>query len=678
MEILALLSNRDEVITLIKGILKKYTIYPLRTVEELEELYSNIPLNLLLVDTVSHRLSYLESFLNRLDDGKVVLITAEKPDVLVSGSLPESIYDCISLDAMSEDLYVMVERAIEKQKLKNEIRLLQQSRKKSVPVQEQVYIRKETDGIPGQYDQPAGGRFPQEKIIVNFAKMLSVSFDMLKLFDHFVDSVMEIARVSKMSVMLRDKDGFRVKTHYGLDPYIAENLMLEKESELVLSLNKTGRIMHKPVMFDDSVSVSIGKEMELLQCVVSFPMMYKGKLIGIFNIDSKITDEPFYREELEIIYVLCNYLAAAVKDIDLYHEIRYQKEFSKNLISSMSSGMIAVDKEGKITIFNQQASDILKLDPADMVGRDLKALPLPLGDLLYDTMVKGISYKRFEVEVNPFRLPLGINSYRLLDEHQKPIGAGVIFTDLSDSRKMAEQNRKADDLRMVNDLIAKIAHEVRNPLTSIQTYTQLLNERYTDDELKNFFVSTVSKSIKKLDTLIDKLVVFSSTQDYNFKKEDLNGLMSGAADFISRNIPDTHKFFIKLSSSSCSVNADKKQMTKAVYYIALSIIDKTPDGASMRMTVNVTDDVSGAVISIKYSGERPLEQGNQELLKPLPDIDNLGDELNIPISHKIIKGHGGSLDIRSEGSVNTFIISLPVFSVRNDTISVKGGHIRGD
>ncbi|MEN8262638.1 MAG: histidine kinase dimerization/phospho-acceptor domain-containing protein [Nitrospirota bacterium] len=678
MEILALLSNRDEIIDEVKSILGKYTIYPLRTVEELEDLYSNIPLNLLLIDTVSHQLSHLEDFLGILDNGKALLLVADKPAVSGPASLPESVYDSISIESLREGLPVMVERAIEKQKLQSEVRLLLQSRNRAASMPEQVYERKKSDRVTGSADPVSGGRYPQEKIIVNFAKMLSVNFDMQKLFDHFVDSVMEIARVSRMSVMLKDKDGFRVKTDYGLDPVIAGNLMLALDSELVQSLKRTGRIIHKPVAFNDSKSIRIGNEMDLLQCVVSFPMMYKGKLIGIFNIDTKITEEPFYIEELEIIYVLCNYLAAAVKDIDLYHKMWYQKEFTNNLISSMSSGMIAIDRGGKVTIFNQQASDILKLEPDSMKGHDLKDLPSPLGDLLYETMLKGTSYKRHEVVVSSPALPLGINSYRLLDEHRKPIGAGIIFSDLSDSRKIKEQKKMADDLKMVNNLIAKIAHEVRNPLTSIQTYTQLLNEKFTDDELKNFFISTVSQSIKKLDILIDKLVAFSSTQDYNFGKEDLNELMTGIADFISRNIPDTHRFFMKLSNRPFHVNADKKQLTKAVYYLALNIIDKTPDGTSMKMTINVRDDdIPYADIAIKYSGGIPMEGEDQEQLRPLPAFDNLGSELNIPICHKIIKGHGGTLDIRSEDSLNIFIISLPVFYSGNDTLSVKGGLIRG-
>lgn len=293
MEVLALLSNSDDiVIPNIKSALKKYTVYPLKTIEELEDLYSNIPLNLFLIDTLSHRLSFIGNFLAHLDQDMVVLITAESPDKYTRDRLPKSVFECVHIDSIRTDLPVVVERALERQKFKNELRLLNQSRNVTEPMHMQAYSRPDAEMFSGRSESSSSGRYIHEKVIVNFARMLTVSFDMRKLLDHFMDSVMEITRVSKMSVMLRDNDGFYVKTHYGLDPYIADNLKLRKDSVLAVWLAKTGQIMNKPLHFVDSMSISMKNEMDIIQCSVSFPMLYKGKLIGIFNIGNKITEEP--------------------------------------------------------------------------------------------------------------------------------------------------------------------------------------------------------------------------------------------------------------------------------------------------------------------------------------------------------------------------------------------------
>ncbi|MEW6410541.1 MAG: histidine kinase dimerization/phospho-acceptor domain-containing protein, partial [Nitrospirota bacterium] len=654
----------------VKETLKKYTVYPLKTVEELEDLYSNTPLNLLIIDTVSHRLSSLEELLNRLDDDMVVLITPEKLDKFTIDNFPPSVYECIDVESIKDELPVIVERALERQRFKNELRLLKQTRE--VP----KFLQAASTSLKWDLEQYPGGRYLQKKVLVNFAKMLTASFDMRKLFNHFMDSVAEIVRVSKMSIMLRDKEGFHIKTHWGLDPYIADNLRLKKDSALIAWLSKTGRIMHKPVNPADTASINIKAEMELLQCTYSFPMIHKGKLIGIFNIDNKITEEPFYKEELEIIYLLCNYLAAAVKDIDLYHQIWYQKEFAKNIISSINSGMIAIDRDEKITVFNQQASEILDLDSSEMFGNDLRILPSPLGDILYETMMTGTAYKRYEVEIRPKGVSIGINSYRLLDEQQNPTGAGIVFSDLSDSKKLEEHRRRTEKLQAVNDLMAKIAHEVRNPLTAIQTYIQLMHEKCSDDEMRSFFISSVSQSIYTLDNLIDKLVTFSDTLDYNFNREDVNLIIDEAADHVSKNIPETHKFSrLGIDSESFFINADKKLLIKAIYYLILHIVDRTPQGTLITMSAKtIIKDPPCVEISIKYDGDEFTDEEKQSLLKPLLDIDNLGTELNVPISHKIIEKHNGSLDIKSDGGSNTFIIKLPLIDRRSPAISIDKGH----
>lgn len=674
MELLALLSNRDEpIISEVKKALNKYTVYPLRTIEEIEDLHANIPLNLILIDIVSHKLSAVDNLLNKLDDDMVVLIVPEKLDKRDLENLPKSIYDCIAEQSIDAELPVLVGRAIEKQRLKSELTLLRRTRDTSAALQPPVYNVSDAERFTGS-SALLRGRNLHEKILANFAKMLSVSFDMRKLFDHFMDSVAEIARVGKMSVMLRDKEGFYVKTHYGLNPYLADSLRLKKDSALAAWLAKTGKIMHKPVNLTDAVSMNIKREMDFLQCAFSFPMMYKGKLIGIFNIDDKITEESFYKEELEIIYMFCNYLAAAVKDIDLYHQIWYQKEFTKNILSSMNSGMIAIDKEEKITVFNQQASETLGLDPLEVLGRDLRRLPSPLGDILYETMVFDNSYKRHEVIIQPAKMPIGINSFRLVDENQNPIGAGIVFSDISASKKLEEHERRTEKLEAVNDLMAKIAHEVRTPLTSIHTYTQIMRERHSEDkELRDFFATTVIQSIQNLDNLIDKLIIFSSKPDYNFDKQDVNAILSEAKEYVSKNISRNYKILIEPMNEPFFISADRKFLLKALYYIIQSIIEKAPEGTVITVSAaKIIWGLPSAEIVIRYEGNELTEGEKQDLLKPLLDINNLGTELNVPTSLKIIESHKGSLEIKSGNGNNIFAVRLPGIERRSPAVSAEG------
>ena len=152
--------------------------------------------------------------------------------------------------------------------------------------------------------------------------------------------------------------------------------------------------------------------------------------------------------------------------------------------------------------------------------------------------------------------------------------------------------------------------------------------------------------------------------------------MCQAEEFILKNIPGTHKFLKQLTEKSLYINADRKYFIKAIYYLVLSIVDRTVEGTYITMsTSEVTDKVPSVMITITFSGETALEQGREKLLKPFLDVDHLGSELNVPISHKIIEGHGGRLDMKSEGIINTFMISLPTINRISENAAIKGRYI---
>lgn len=667
MKLIAILSERDDAVTdKVRTVLKGCTIYPLRTLDKLEEIYNDLPVNLIIIDTITFPLPVINDFLQKVEDDRVVLIVSEEFDKYLLYNSSKSIIDSVTESSIATELPVAVGRALEKQKMQEELRFLKRSTDRGMEAE-----RADRSGNASPED-----RSSNDRIVINFARMLTAGFDREKLLDHFIESILEIARVSRMSIMLGDDDRFCIKRQHGLDPFVAENIVLDKESPMVSWLKRTGRILHRPVTFDESESFEISREMELLGSVVSFPMIHNGKLAGIFNLGRKVTAEPLSKGELEIIYILCNYLATAVIDIDLYEQVWFQKEFTNNVISSMTSGLIVVDREKKITVCNHLASEIIGIDDKQILGGDLSALPPQLNNILDNTFDGGAVYKRHEVTIGGSGLPLGVNSFRIVDKDHKTAGAGIIFSDLSDTKKLEEESRKAEKLKVINDLMAMIAHEIRNPMTSIQTYTQLLDEKVKDEELHGFFVSTVSLSIEKLDGLIEKLVSFSNTQEYQFMREEIGGILKDAVAMISKNIPESHKILQGPSDHDFYADVDRKQLIKAFYYIVSGIVERTYEGATVSVSISA-EGGNGPYLDVlfSYSGGEPIDKEKEKLIKPLLHIKNLGAELNIPISNKIIEGHNGILDMRSSGDINTFIIKLPLVSKESKAVSSAGGNL---
>jgi len=192
-----------------------------------------------------------------------------------------------------------------------------------------------------------------------------------------------------------------------------------------------------------------------------------------------------------------------------------------------------------------------------------------------------------------------------------------------------------------------------------------MNEKFKDEELNTFYSTVVLQSIHKIDNLIDKLIVFSSKSEYNLNKENLNSIIDESSDYIVKNIPSSHKFIKQNIDKTVFVNADKKMLLKAIYYLVLSAIERTPEGSFITLSATIDEGSNDVEMSINYSGKEITEKEKEELIRPVLDMDKLGTELNIPISKKIIEGHNGNLSIKSEKGTNSFVIKLTAIEVSN-------------
>lgn len=646
MELLALLSRSDEIIDKVKDTLKGYAVYPLRSKGDLEDLLINIPVYLLIIDTLFFRTTEIEEIIQSFGRDSIILIAHENFNKERLSWVP----DMVDINSITEELPGLVEKIIEKRRYQDKIRILSTD----IPVDT-------TEGLLNE--KTVANRRPlREHALINVAKSLTVSFDINKLFTYFMDSVTEIIHTNKMSIVLKEKDVLTIKAYRGLDPYIAENTKLTKDSGLIRWLARHGRILNKSFIARDKQWIDIPGEMEMLQCIFSFPMVYKGKLIGAFNIGDKITGEPFSNGELVLIYILCDYLAVAIKDIELHHQIRYQREFIKNILSSMNSGVITIGKDERISVFNKKASEILSMNPKEIIGNDLRRLPSPIGDILYETMTEGTSYKRHEIVIKPSNLSLGMNSYRLKDENKNPTGATIIFTDLSDLKRLEEEKRKAERLEAINAFTARIAHEIKNPLTAIKTFVELLDERYGDEEFKNFFNTTVRQSIHQLDNLTDKLVISSIPLDYRFEKIDLDKIIEDAINQAQKVIPQ--RVSLERNEEKIKrpvfISADRRLLTKALYYLLLLCTGKTRDNP-VSISTNIAKDK--IEISISFPGKALSDEEKQQLSMSLTNMDIFGIELNVSISKKIIEEHGGSIHIKSDSEGNVFKVTIPILMI---------------
>lgn len=183
------------------------------------------------------------------------------------------------------------------------------------------------------------------------------------------------------------------------------------------------------------------KEMDTLASIIAknilcVPIILKNKNYGAIEVINKKTD--FDDLDKELLLTISSYIAMTLENSELYEELLYSKEYVENVIESIPGGFIASNKEGKITMFNTQAQNILGVNKSFAIGKNTKEVFLKqpeLPSILFDAFIKQQQQNRRELYVigkNDKRLLLGYGTILIKDKLGNLAGCGMIFQDITE------------------------------------------------------------------------------------------------------------------------------------------------------------------------------------------------------------------------------------------------------
>jgi nitrogen-specific signal transduction histidine kinase len=525
------------------------------------------------------------------------------------------------------------------------------------------------------------------QILRDFAKAFSSNFDLERALNLFLDAVGELLRPSRLSILVRNRTtrAFEVRAYRGLRPQVAESLRLRADEGLPRWLTMEARIIHRAEVESHlriPTYLEIHREMQALRSVASIPLIAAGALVGILNLGERVTGLPYNDDELEILFSLAGQAAIGIQDINLYHDLQYQKIFSENILTYMSSGVISISTDERIRIFNHRAAEILEKPPVEVLHEDLRRIPSPLGDLLYETLHHGVTYHKHEIVLAAGARPLEVSTYQIFDEQRQVSGSVMVFEDLTPQKQLDEERRRADRLDFLNRVVGHVAHEIKNPLVSIKTFTELIDDQYDDPEFRRHFSDIVKSDVQALDNITEKLIDFSRKITYRFEYGDINAsiknsissIMFNAQYSMKSNLED-HKInqVFKLDASNIdvtynedlpSIKFDEDQFGKALIYILLYLMSSMKSTGKIVISSNVDRSEyykNSICITIIGVSCRLSNTELQQLFDPFNIEESNLIDVGPCIAQKIIEEHGGHLDVRQAKDGNTtFVISLPI------------------
>ncbi len=253
----------------------------------------------------------------------------------------------------------------------------------------------------------------------------------------------------------------------------------------------------------------------------------------------------------------------------------------------------------------------------------------------------------------------------------------------TENRKIEEKMRRADRLASLGTLAAGMAHEIKNPLVSLKTFTQLLPERYRDREFREDFSKLAGQEVDRINNLVERLLNFARPVEPEFRLLDLGEVMDDTLLLLRNKIAD-QKITVRkdFTDRYLELEGDREKLKQVFLNIIINALDSmreegvlTIDG---RMIRNHNSGEIGVhrgldwklhrlysrdrvMVKISDTGEGIDPRDLPYLFDPFFTTKDTGAGLGLAIAHNIIEEHGGITDVESVvGRGTTFTITLPL------------------
>ena len=237
-----------------------------------------------------------------------------------------------------------------------------------------------------------------------------------------------------------------------------------------------------------------------------------------------------------------------------------------------------------------------------------------------------------------------------------------LYENLKNTKKVM---LRADRLASLGTLAAGLAHEIRNPLVAIKTFTQLLPERFDDEEFRNHFTNVAAGEIDRISTLVTELLEFSRPSGPFFQQENLNAILDKMITLIKTEAKQKEVAIeTTLADDLPTVTVDKEQIKQVFINILLNAIQATPEKGSILVATRKIAKSNGGPgfvqVEISDTGVGIPEEELDKIFTPFFTTRAKGSGLGLAISHQIIQEHEGTIDVRSAlQKGTTFTINLP-------------------
>jgi signal transduction histidine kinase/DNA-binding NarL/FixJ family response regulator len=514
-------------------------------------------------------------------------------------------------------------------------------------------------------------------LLRNFSAILCHSLCAESLLREFLLLLREILGVNRAAIFLRPSpraaesgDASRQLTSacaLGVSSGVLEHFELSLEAGIGGYIFRSGRVLRR-----ESAEVQgdprMAREFDLLGVRVAIPVLDRESLIGVAMLDERITGEPMTSDELALIFHLLEQLGLAIRNVWQHQQVTARHQMMFDILRHIKAGCIVVGPELNVLHANEAARAFFPRANRPSDAFDFNDLPRVLGGKVFTVLKTGqpvVDYKyhsalalgqSFQVSITPFRK----------DNSALPTAALLVVEDCTAADRLRRLEMETANLRLVQQMAERLAHEIGNAVVPISTHQQLLRERAADPDFQASLASAMEEAVKRVSRLVDQMRFLARDHVTKVESVPVKQLMEEAFRAAQSYHPSaTITLQYESSGEPLNITCDRQGLQHAFAEIILNALQASHGSCQVQVRTRTDTDSSGsrwAQIEVQDSGLGFSAEAAGKAAEPFYTTRKVGLGLGLAVTHKIIQTHAGKLEIPPprHGVPGVVRVSLPL------------------
>ncbi len=423
---------------------------------------------------------------------------------------------------------------------------------------------------------------------------------------------------------------------------------------------------------------AVAHGLQQLQSAIAIGIHAPNGLRGLICMGARLSGRIYDWEDQRTLQLLANQLAVGLENTELYTRLQDSAIYNDILLDHLVSGVIAAGHDQRITICNREAKRILGMEYGTILQQPIDLLPPALVQAFRQAFATGQGQRDLELQLYTPRhevIPVRVGTAMFHSHTGKALGVLLVFSDLTALRKLEGQVRRTDRLASLGTLSAGMAHEIKNPLVTLKTFTQLLPERYEDPDFRTTFSNLVGEEVKRIDSIVNQLLRFARPAKPSLMPTHVHEVVDNTLRLVQQQLK--HKNIVLKKEFQVShdlIQGDGNLLVQAFLNFFLNAIDAMESGGELSVTtialelegnqptfLGVSSSETRLRLSIRDSGKGIRADDLPHVFDPFFTTKSSGTGLGLSVSHGIIHEHHAVIDVESEvGRGTVFHVTFPI------------------